>query len=137
MTISKRILIMDDNKELAREWKEAFELNQCEVVLSHNGTEARKFLELEKFDLVITDLFVKGERGGLFVLSQLSQMGKNAPPSIAVTGSFAHSSSQMGKNLFLTQANRLGATASISKPFPALDLVLLAFNIWDNPGQFN
>ena len=133
MIEKKRILIMEDNPDLAQEWKEAFELNECEVVLSFSGAEAKKFLELEKFDLVVTDLFVKGKRGGLFVLTQLTIMGVDAPPCIAVTGAFAHSDSVPGENLFLAQANRMGAAFSISKPFQPVELVMLAFECWDGP----
>lgn len=138
MTDQRRVLIMEDNRALALEWKEAFELNQCDVVLCHTGEEAANYLEQETFDLVITDIFVdgEGERGGLYVLGQLIKMGKDAPPSIAVTGAFAHLDTQMGKNLFLSQASRLGASMKISKPFPPMELVLLAFNFWDNPENF-
>jgi len=126
MTTKKRVLIMEDNHDLAVEWRDAFELNQYSVALSSNGDEAAKYLASEKFDLVITDIFVKNGKGGLFLLTQLLKMGADAPPAIAVTGAFAHSNSSEEQNLFLEQAGRLGASANISKPFLPMELLLLA-----------
>ena len=130
MTDKKRVLIMEDNRNLALEWKNTFVLNQCDVEVTHNGEDARLFLELEHFDLVITDLFVEGRKGGLHVLSHLVGMGPDAPPSIAVTGSFAYSSRSAEQNLFLAQASRLGASVNLAKPFPAIELVSIARSLW-------
>ncbi len=43
-------------------------------------------LELEKFDLVVTDLIVPQGRGGLSVITKLLSMRSNAPASIVITG---------------------------------------------------
>jgi len=121
---------MEDNRDLAIDWKQTFELNQCDVEVVHNGDDAQLFLESEHFDLVITDLFVEGHKGGLHVLSCLVQMGEEAPPSIAVTGSFSYSSTSVEKNLFLEQASRLGASVHLAKPFQPIELVSIAQSLW-------
>ena len=128
----KRVLIMEDNRPLAVEWRDAFALNNCQTVLCSNGDEAIEYLETETFDVVITDLFVKDGKGGLSVLAHLINMREKAPPAITVTGAYAHSDHHEEKNLFLAQANRLGSTATIAKPFPALELVMLALNLGES-----
>lgn len=123
---------MDDNTALAMEWREVFELNHIDVELSHTAEDAVKYLECEKFDLVITDLFVTGSKGGLHVLAKLIKMGADAPPAIAVTGSFIKSRDHVDGNLFLEQARRLGSAETIQKPFPPLELVVLARKLWES-----
>ena len=111
---------------LAFDWRDAFELNGYEVTLSYNGAEASAHLEHTAFDLVITDMFVKDGKGGLYVISKLVTMSSQAPPVIAVTGARSDVSIRKNTNSFLEQAQRLGASATIEKPFSTLDLVLLA-----------
>ncbi len=127
----KRVLIMEDNVGLALNWKQAFELNQCDVVLSHNGDEAARYLETEKFDLVITDLFVPNTNGGLHVLMKLFTMGRDAPPAIAVTGEILSTGDDYNANVFLEQASRLGAAKHLQKPFPVGELILVAQSLWE------
>ncbi len=126
----KRILIMEDNTALALEWKAAFELNGASVTLCHSGNEGLAYLENYRFDLVITDMFVKEGGGGLHILLRLFKMGGTAPPAIAVTGAGGSKSTMKDRNLFLEQARRLGASAHILKPFPAAELVMLARELW-------
>ncbi len=131
----KRVLIMEDNIDLAINWKNAFELNGCKVTISHDGDEASTFLEKEEFDLVVTDMFVPHKRGGLHVLFTLFKMGKKAPPAIAVTGERISSRKNEDVNMFLRQAERLGASSHIQKPFPPAELVVLAQSFWDKEDQ--
>jgi len=121
----KRVLIMEDNISLALEWKEAFELNQFDVVLCGNADEVISYLENESFDLVVTDIFIAGGKGGLHVLAKLSSMLEDAPPAITVTGARIISDNQSETNLFLAQAKRLGSTVNIEKPFPPKELVMI------------
>jgi len=128
----KHILIMEDDTALALDWKNAFELNGYEVTLSSDGEEAHALLQKNKFDLVITDLFVKEGIGGLHVLLKLYQIGKDAPPAIAVTGATGPRSGRgPDENIFLDQARKLGSVAEIQKPFPAGELVVLAQGVFE------
>ncbi len=119
------ILIMEDNVLLSYEWKEAFELNQFTVTLTHNGVDAIALLGSESFDFVVTDLFVSGSKGGPSVIQAVQQLGKKAPPIIAVTGVPSELSGDRNNNMFLEQARRFGASAVMEKPFSALELVSL------------
>lgn len=122
----KRILIMEDNVSLAMEWRDVFALNNYDVTLTQDGDEAAEYLDAESFDLVVTDLFVKGARGGLHVIVKLRRMGAKAPPVIAVTGATGSAVRETETNLFLEQAKSLGASSAIQKPFGAVELVILA-----------
>lgn len=127
----KRVLIMEDNIGLAMEWASAFELNNCNVTLCSNVLDAVGFLENEVFDLVITDLFVGGEQGGLHLLRKLDLTKNVGVPTIAVTGAKIPQSKSRDKNVFLESARILGASEYIQKPFPAAELVLMAHKLWD------
>ena len=127
----KTVLIMEDNLALGLDWVSAFELNHCDVTLCDNVRDAIDFLEKDNFDLLITDLFVNEEEGGLHLLRQLASLETKTPPIIAVTGAVIPNSSQTDKNLFLETARLLGATSSIQKPFPAGELVLMAHDLWE------
>jgi len=52
-------------------------------------------------------------------------MGRKAPPVVAVTGALVASVNDADVNLFLRQAQSLGASATIQKPFNSAELVLL------------
>lgn len=126
----KHVLILEDNVALAMEWKNSFELNGIKVTVTHNSKDATEYLKLETFDLVVTDLFIRGGQDGLGILVQLIRMTGPRPPVITVTGAFLPSGADDQANLFLEQAKRLGASVTIQKPFPAGELVALATDIW-------
>lgn len=128
----KNILISEDNITLAFEWRDIFELNGHAVTLCHNAVDAAVLLENTKFDLVITDMFMPGGKGGLHVIGAMILMGEAAPPAIAVTGQRSRSYPTDETNLFLHQAKRLGASAALEKPFAAAELLAVAQRLWDN-----
>ena len=131
MSSMKHVLIMEDNLALGLEWVSAFELNQCKVTLCDNIRDALEFIEAETYDILITDLFVNEEQGGLHLLRQLAERKRSVPPIIAVTGAVVPNSKDSDRNLFLETARLLGATTYIQKPFPAGELVLMAHDLWE------
>jgi len=48
---------MEDNVGLAIEWKHAFELNQCDVIICHNGVDAEMFLRSETFEVLMIRVY--------------------------------------------------------------------------------
>lgn len=124
---------MEDRADLAELWIEAFELNGCQVLHCLNATVAIDALETQRFDLIVTDMFVPGDKGGLHLLAKLATL-RNAPPVIAVTGApgpltTASDSNQV--NFFLAQAQRLGAMATLEKPFSISTLIETAQALWE------
>lgn len=130
-----RILIMEDSLPLAMEWRNLFQLNGYDVVLTHNGEDAVAVLENQHVDLVITDLFVPQGKGGLTVMGKLASMSSNAPPVIAVTGAIGSNEFSSDQNRFLRQANRLGANWAIEKPFLPTELYELAEDLLQSPSD--
>ena len=128
----KHVLIMEDNMSLAFEWRDVFELNGHKVTLSHNGEDAIAHLDDTKFDLVVTDMFVPNQKGGLHILGKLMIMKTKAPPVIAVTGTKRYTESDDEKNFFLRQAEQFGTSETLEKPFAAGELVLIAEKIWNS-----
>ena len=129
--MTKHVLIMEDNVELALEWRDAFVLNENEVTLSYSGEDAIAHLDRTKFDLVVTDMFVPGQKGGLNVIGKILRMRFDAPPVIAVTGKRRHKDNKEDMNFFLKQVTSLGVSATLEKPFAPAELILLAHEIWD------
>ena len=128
----KHVLIMDDNMQLAFDWRDAFVLNGNEVTLCFNGDEAIAHLEKTRFDLVITDLFVANAMGGLHVVTKILAMKGKKPPTIAVTGTRLYSKAKDDMNFFLRQVKQLGVSATIEKPFAPGELVCMAQELWDS-----
>ena len=129
--MTKHVLIMEDNVELALEWRDAFVLNENEVTLSYSGEDAIAHLDRTKFDLVVTDMFVPEKKGGLNVIGKILRMRFDAPPVIAVTGTRRHKDNKEDMNFFLKQVTSLGVSATLEKPFAPAELILLAHEIWD------
>ena len=120
-----RILIIEYNVSLAKLWKQTFELNaDFDIVLCYSAPDAIALIEKHRFDIIVTDLFVPGKSGGLGVLLKIFTMGKGRPPVIAVTEEKVPSVMRKVKNVYLEQAERLGAAKTLLKPFPAAELFL-------------
>ena len=92
----KRVLILEDDMELAKDWQEGFISIGWSPDLVLNINAADKMLETHEYDAVIVDMFIRDasgkllSEGGLSLLAKLykraSISGKKTPLRIAVTG---------------------------------------------------
>ncbi|MDA2930447.1 response regulator transcription factor [Acidobacteria bacterium AH-259-O06] len=73
-----RILIIEDEKKVARALKEGLEAENYQVTLAPTGEEGFFLVNAETFDLVILDLMLPG-RDGLEVLTTLRKRGLETP----------------------------------------------------------
>jgi DNA-binding response OmpR family regulator len=83
----KRILVVDDDRDLCASMKTYLEARGYEVTLAHNGIEARDELGRERPDLVVLDIMMDYDTDGFNVAYKL----KNEPeteriPVIIVSG---------------------------------------------------
>lgn len=62
--MSKKILIVDDDKELAGNIAQALKANQYETVMAHSGMDGLKMLLKEKPDLLILDVMMESDTAG-------------------------------------------------------------------------
>lgn len=85
--MSYKLLFIDDDEDLVTAWKlfldEAEEVNPS---FAMNGTEARKLLEKESFDVIISDVSMPDGEGVSVINYVIKQEGKK-PLFIFLTGS--------------------------------------------------
>ena len=108
---AKRILIVDDERELRSVLHEFLEEDGFDVFEAGNGRDALDLLRATTIDLAIVDLFMPG-MDGLELLSELRKQDA-APKIVAISGG---SETQSG-DIPLEVACRLGASVGLAKPF--------------------
>lgn len=111
--MSFKIMIVDDSAMSRRSLKRVLESADYSVVEAEDGIAALERYFLERPDLVLLDMLMKGMYG-LDVLSKLREMDANARV-IVVTADIQNSTRSM--------AQEAGALAFINKPFGP-DIVL-------------
>lgn len=125
-----QILLLEDEFDEAVLFQEFLREAGHEVQLCTNADDALTYLKAARYDLVITDLFVRQKKvlthdGGLRVIGTLRLAWKRDPfatphdtPIIAVTGA----SYGADRDFFLDQARTLGANVTLHKPVMATEL---------------
>ena len=119
----KRLLIIDDNKEILAALYDFFSKKSYEVVSASNGLEGLNHLETDKksFDLIVTDL-VMPNISGVGVVSIVKKKHPNIP-IIAITGWGEYPEALAAE----AQAN-----AVLEKPFDLEDLEELIVKLISN-----
>jgi DNA-binding response OmpR family regulator len=97
--ILKNILVVEDEKPMARALKLKLESNGFAVSLAADGNEAMEAITKGKFDLIILDLVIPGI-DGFAILGELKK-SNNPTPVIAA--------SNLGQLEDITRAKDLGA----------------------------
>lgn len=113
---SKKILIVDDDRELRMSLYEALNREGYSVSVAENGAMARGMLEKNPSDMVITDINMP-ELDGLALLDWIRQFQPDLPVVI-ITG---HATVETAVN-----AMKLGAFDYLLKPFPLETIVDIA-----------
>lgn len=126
---NRRILIVEDDFELAREWTEVLEATHYDCDIAANTTEADTACRNVQYDAVIVDMFFKdrngnvSSEGGLTFITRLRlptladtpRWGERVP-IIAVTGSSGIVDAR-------THARNAGADRSFQKPIDPFILI--------------
>lgn len=73
-----RVLIAEDEEELAKGLKYLLEKNKFSVDLVHDGEEALECFRCTEYDVVVLDIMMPG-RNGLEVLAAIRRAGSNVP----------------------------------------------------------
>ena len=113
-----RVLIVDDSALARRNLRQILESADCEVAEAEDGLSALERYFLEKPDVVLLDLVMRGMYG-LEVLQKLRELDPQA--RIVVVSADIQTSSQ-------DLAGEAGATAFINKPFDRAE-ILSALNV--------
>jgi DNA-binding response OmpR family regulator len=111
-----KLLLVDDNQELLGIQGEFLRMSGHEVLTAANGGEALAHAARETFDLVITDIIMP-DKDGIEVIVALR---KNMPALkvIAISGG-----GRLNAKDYLSIARKLGASATLAKPFSGSELV--------------
>ncbi|MBM3547940.1 MAG: response regulator [Alphaproteobacteria bacterium] len=109
------ILLIDDDSFFAR--LTAAMLAPAQVVLAKDGAEGLALMKAQSFDLLITDLLMPGKDGIETILE--IRRADAALPILAVSGGGKFG----GRGDLLRMAQRLGANATLQKPFTREELL--------------
>jgi DNA-binding NtrC family response regulator len=121
-TKGHRILVVDDVVEMCRIVSDILKEERYSVVAVHDSLEAAKLLCKEEFDVMVTDLKMKGLKG----LDLLEEANKVAPltPVIIITA--------FGTIESAIKAMKMGAYDYITKPFKMDELILAVRKALEN-----
>ena len=112
------ILVVDDDDRIRELVKQYLENNQFLVTTAVNALDAKKKLEIVRFDILILDIMMPGESG----LSLTKEIKKNNPiPIILLTAK--------GEVQDRIEGLELGADDYLGKPFEPKELLLRIKNI--------
>jgi len=113
--LGAQILVVDDEDYICRLIRFVLEDAGYEVLLAGSTDEGLKLLREAHPDIVTIDLMMPG-RSGLDMLAEMqADPAIRDVPSLVVTA--------VGIQADLEQANKLGATATLNKPFSHQQLV--------------
>ena len=112
------ILVVDDDDRIRELVKEYLVENNFLVTTAKDAMDAKKKLEIVKFDILILDIMMPGESG----LSLTKEVKKNNPtPIILLTAK--------GEKQDIIEGLELGADDYLGKPFEPKELLLRIKNI--------
>ena len=110
-----RILLIDDNPQASTAIQAMLEALGHHVRLAPEGAEALRMIAADTYDLVMTDIMMPG-LDGMGVLAHLTRHHPDLPV-VAMTG--------RQDSTYLRSATRLGARATLQKPFTLPELTAL------------
>ena len=109
-----RILIVEDERKIARALGRALKNEKYAVDISYDGTDAYAMAEMIDYDLLILDRMVPGDYDGLGLTKKLREEGKKVPILLLTA---------LGEIKDKTEGLDSGADDYLTKPF-ALDELL-------------
>ena len=112
------ILVVDDDNRIRELVKEYLEENQFLVTTAKNAEDAKKKLEILKFDILVLDIMMPGE-SGLALTKEVKK--NNYTPIILLTAK--------GETKDRIEGLELGADDYLGKPFEPKELLLRIKNI--------
>ena len=112
------ILVVDDDNRIRELIKEYLEKNDFLVTTAKDSFDAKKKLEIIKFDILILDIMMPGESG----LSLTTEVKKNNPTPIILLTAKGEAHNRI-------EGLELGADDYLGKPFEPKELLLRIKNI--------
>ena len=118
----QKILVVDDDDLIRDLIYEILEPQGFNIILAENGNRAIEILSKESVDLIITDIIMPDKEG----IETIIDIKKKLPNAkiIAMSGG-----GQLNANSYLSIAQKLGVSATISKPFDPVKFLNTVQNI--------
>jgi DNA-binding response OmpR family regulator len=116
MTTPQRILVIEDDADLAVAIQRALELNGFAVTVARDGEEGLRLQRLHPFEIVVTDIFMP-ETDGVEVITRLTREFPGTK-IIAMSGR-----AERTRIDYLRFAHQFGADRVLQKPFAIDELV--------------
>ncbi len=107
-----KILVVDDEKDVAEILGKLIEVDGHNVTVTYNGQKALETFQKGKFDLVFADISMPG-MGGIHLTEKLVKIDKNAKV-VVITGHVG--------SLEVDMALQAGARKFLKKPFTKKDI---------------
>jgi len=117
-----RVLVVDDDLEMCELLSDVLKGEGFSAITTHDSLEASKILKKEEFDIIITDLKMKGLKG-LDLLEETRQVSPLTP--VIIITAFGTIESAI-------QAIKMGAYDYITKPFQMDELILTVRKALEN-----
>lgn len=111
----KRIIVVDDDKEIREIVTFVLKCNGFEVAVASNGQQLHHLLARQMPDLIILDVMMPGQNGYQLFSSLRSNPDTQQIPIIIMTA--------RAENIYERISADLGAAQHVTKPFHPLDLV--------------
>jgi CheY-like chemotaxis protein len=127
------ILVIDDDRAVLATVKILLERNGHIVDIFDNSRAGLQAFEIQKFDLLIVDIFMPGMDG----FETMNRVHQSRPevPIIVMSGHQFRSGSEQAPD-FLRMATKLGAVSGLQKPFRPNDLLgAVARSLSDPPSS--
>ncbi len=105
-----RILIIDDDNEFRKMLKLSISKAGHEVVEASNGRDGLRAYQAERFDLVVTDIFMPVQEG-IETIFKLKEFDTNVQ-IIAISGGGSHQNFE-----YLNNSSDFGVQKTFQKPF--------------------
>ncbi len=105
------ILVVDDDEQYPIMLAKILRHSHHDVVIAHDGVEALKNCQSQKFDLIITDILMPNV-DGIDLIIELVEQQSNVP-IIAISGG----RNSMTAEFNLQSASTLGVKVVLKKPF--------------------
>jgi CheY-like chemotaxis protein len=115
------ILVIDDEESIRSIIRRGLERFGHTIVEATDGAHGVRLFEETRFDLVITDLFMPGQEG----IETILELRDRYPEIkiLVVSGGLSFRGRTVDKEGPLSDAEALGADASLNKPFQVTQLV--------------
>jgi len=123
--LNKRVLVMDDEESIREIVAKALSRIGCEVVTVANSDEAldefrKGIMESRPFDIVILDLTIPGDRGGKYVIAEISKI-PSSTRSIVTSG--------YSGDAVISDFAGFGFDGRLVKPFTIQELYSVVFDV--------